>query len=145
MCVNTYSLVRRVCVGYTSYILSSEGSWTKIEQDQTWIRKRNRSTVWKDYVSKDQESCNYSYRLSKSEQLWSGISPVISLLFVSLPLAQPKPYFAGGAEGALLSWSCVSWDVSNLFHNTPSLARSLSIYIYISLFLSQHERKKEKP
>ena len=41
---------------------------------------------WKAYARKGQDSCNYSYRLSKTEQLRSGLSPASRLLFVfSIP------------------------------------------------------------
>jgi hypothetical protein len=41
-------------------------------------RRKNSSQSWKAYVRKGQESCNYSYRLSKAKQLRSGLhQPVI--------------------------------------------------------------------
>jgi len=65
--------------------------------------KKSSSASWKTYVRKGQESCNYSYRLSKTEQLRSGLSPASRLLFVFSIRAQPNlVHFASGAEGALL-------------------------------------------
>ena len=43
---------------------------------------------WKAYARKGQDSCNYSYRLSKTEQLRSGLHrPFLVVLFPSR--AQP--------------------------------------------------------
>ncbi len=61
-------------------------------------RRKSRSLAWKAYARKEQESCNYSYRLRKAEQRCSGLSLAIRCCLFSLSRAQPKPllytYFA---------------------------------------------------
>ncbi len=59
-----------------------------------WARRKSSSPSWKAYARKGQESCNYSYRLSKTEQLRSGLHRPFHCCLFSLSHAKSIPYFA---------------------------------------------------
>ena len=56
---------------------------------------------WKAYARKGQDSCNYSYRLSKTEQLRSGFHRSFLVVLCSFPCTTDIPTSLSGAEEAL--------------------------------------------
>ena len=73
-----------------------ERDWRKrqsIERSEL-SKEEEQVASWKVYARKGQDSCNYSYRLSKTEQLRSGFHRTFRCCFVILPLHNRYPYFA---------------------------------------------------
>jgi hypothetical protein len=80
----------------------SKGVDESIEQSEL-SKEEEQLASWKAYARKGQDSCNYSYRLSKTEQLRSGLHRPFSLLFCVPSLAQSIPYFAKWCRRSVVS------------------------------------------
>jgi hypothetical protein len=84
--------------------------------ERSELRKEEEQVAfWKTYTRQGQDSCNYSYRLSKTEQLRSGFHHH-SFLFVSLSRVQSIPcYFAKWCRRSVANFFHIRFDFERLF------------------------------